>query len=85
MQIKNHKKEEVEMKIADCKKIIKTALQEHNIKYTDLLGAKIGFSDLAQDDCIFITIHGWRRNSEHYTELKELAYSNGFCLEFCRQ
>jgi hypothetical protein len=42
--------------------------------------SSIDFTDLARDRQVFVMVHGWKP-SPLWNELKNLAHSNGFCVE----
>ena len=63
-----------------AKKIIRQALEQFGLSYTKLTARTVGFSDLARDSCIFVQIHGFEP-SPIWSQLKEIAKCNGFCIE----
>ena len=64
-----------------AKKIIAKFLDERKLFYVKLTAKKVGFTDLARGDVIFVTIHGWRPNPAT-ADVTKLARENGFRVEF---
>lgn len=63
-----------------AKKLLKKELAEYGM--TNKLTAKtVGFSDLARDSCVFVTIHNWEINPI-WVHLDNFAKDNGFRVVF---
>lgn len=63
-----------------AKSIVKKALDERGFPYTRLTARTIGFSDLARDTKMFVTIHGWVGNPR-FEEIRSIARQNGFIVD----
>lgn len=65
---------------AAAKKIIVDKLNELKLPYEKVTAKTVGFTDLARDSMVFVTIHGWKPNPA-MEELKKIAKENGFRVD----
>jgi len=69
------------MTAAKAKKLLKAELDKRGLPYTKLTAKNVGFSDLARDECVFVTVHGWQPNPAA-SELEKLAKRDGYRITF---
>lgn len=64
----------------EAKKVIKNYLDTNSLPYTRLSAKIVGFSDLARNSAVFVTVHGWQPRKE-WADVKALAWQNDFSVE----
>lgn len=66
--------------INQAKKMVKAYLDERNLPYRKITARTVGFTDLARDSVIFVTVHGWKGDPA-WQGLRQLAYDHDFRVE----
>lgn len=64
-----------------AKAIIRTELEARRLPFARLTSRTVGFSDLARESCVFVTVHGWGPNPQAEA-LETVARSHGFRVTF---
>ena len=61
-----------------AKKLTAEKLASVGASFTKLTAKSISFQDLARDNCVFITVHGFEGLPVHWEAILRFAKENGF-------